>query len=108
MEHINVINQILAADHKAKAIAESAIAEQNRLHEDIDREREKLQDAYMEHARGQVEAAAARERAMSDRMIAELDEKLHRDLERVDRQLVDRRAELAEKMFSMIVGDGGC
>jgi FixJ family two-component response regulator len=106
LEHITVINQILAADHRAKAITGEAAAERDRLRADIDAERQKLQEEYMERARRRVEAEAARERAVSDRVIAELDEKLRHDLDMVDRRLGVHREALAERMFSMIVGMG--
>jgi regulator of protease activity HflC (stomatin/prohibitin superfamily) len=108
LEHIDVINQILEADEKARAATEGAKADRDRLLEDIDKEREKLREEYMTRARARAETEAARERMASDRMLAELDEKLRLDLELVDRRLADRREELAEKVFSMIVGDDEC
>ncbi|MDR0469968.1 MAG: hypothetical protein LBH09_08350 [Peptococcaceae bacterium] len=108
MEHIDVINQILEADDKAKAATEGAKSERDHLREDIERERVRLREEYMRRAQERVDAEAARERAASEKMVAELDEKLLRDLEMVDQRLADHREALAERVFAMVVGDDRC
>jgi predicted ABC-class ATPase len=105
MEHIEVLNMILGADKKAKALTDTAIEKREHLSEDIEREKEKLRDEHMKRARERVEAEFARERALSNQMIAELDEKLKRDTLEVDRKLAARRESLADMVFSMIMED---
>ena len=107
MEHIDVLNLILEADKNARALTDTAIARREHLSEEIEREKDKLRGEYMSRAQTRVETELARERALSDQMIAELDEKLKRDIIEVDRKLAAQREVLANKVFSMIMEDAG-
>lgn len=105
MEHINVLNRIIEADKNAKALTGAAIARREHLGEDIEREKAKLREEYMKRARERVDAEFGRERALSARRIAELEEKLRRDIIETDQKLAARRESLAAKVFSMIMED---
>ncbi|MCL1804670.1 MAG: hypothetical protein FWG28_01505 [Clostridiales bacterium] len=105
MEHINVLNKIIEADVNARALTDAAAARQEHLVEEIDRDKAELREGYMRRAGELVEAEFARERASSALAVAELDEKLRRDLRQVDEKLALHRELLAEKVFSMVVED---
>ena len=106
MEHINILNRIIEADKNARILTGEAADKRDRLSEEITRDIESLHKDHMDRARQKVDAGYTRERERSDKIIAELDETLKRDLVGVDRMLSARREELAARVLAMIVGDG--
>lgn len=107
MEHINVLNRIIEAESNARALADEALSKREHLNESIAKECGQLREEYMKRAQERVDAELARESAQSDRIVAQLEEKLKLDLLEVDRRLAARREELAAKVFSLVVeGDG--
>ena len=103
MEYVDMVNQIIAAEHSAKALTEEAKEKQEQFQTDLERELEGLREEYMERARHRVELVEQTERAAAEERIAKLDQKLQDVLDAVERSYEKHKDQWVEQLFQMIV-----
>ena len=82
VEYLDMVNQIVAAEHSAKALAEEGRQRQEQLRSGLEREAADLREEYMQRARHRVELVEQTERAGAEETIAQLDfiRSMHCDL----------------------------
>lgn len=103
MEHLNLVNRIIAAEHSAKEIAQETKDRESALEAKLQKELEEIRRSAMERA-GQKVAEA--ERLMNAQVEADLsrwDAKLKEAMARVDGADRKYRENWVETLFSMIV-----
>lgn len=103
VEYVDMVNQIIAAEHSAKALTEEAKEKQEQFQTDLERELEGLREEYMERARHRVELVEQTERAAAEERIAKLDQKLQDALDAVERSYEKHKDQWVEQLFQMIV-----
>ena len=103
VEYVDMVNQIIAAEHSAKALTEEAKEKQEQFQTDLERELEGLREEYMERARHRVKLVEQTERAAAEERIAKLDQKLQDALDAVERSYEKHKDQWVEQLFQMIV-----
>lgn len=104
VEYLDMVNQIVAAEHSAKALAEEGRQRQEQLRSGLEREAADLREEYMQRARHRVELVEQTERAGAEETIAQLDEKQRQAMKRVEAVYEKNRDKWVDTLFSMIVG----
>lgn len=104
MEYLDMVNQIVAAEHNAKALAEEGRQRQEQLQAGLEREIADLRENYMQRARHRVELVEETERDGAEEDMAKLDEKQRRAMERVEAAYEKNRDQWVETLFSLIAG----
>ena len=99
-----MVNQIVAAEHNAKALAQEGRQRQQQLQAGLEREIADLRENYMQRARHRIELVEETERAGAEEDMAELDEKQRRAMKRVEAVYEKNRDKWVDTLFSMIVG----
>lgn len=104
VEYLDMVNQIVAAEHNAKALAEEGRQRQEQLQAGLEREIADLRENYMQRARHRVELVEETERDGAEEDMAKLDEKQRRAMERVEAAYEKNRDQWVETLFSLIAG----
>ncbi len=105
MEYLDMVRQIVAAEHNAKTLAEEGRRQQEQLQAGLEGEIDRLRADYMERARRRVELVEQTERAGAEETIARLDEKQRQAMKRVETVYEQNREAWADTLFSLIVGE---
>ena len=103
MEYVDMVNQIIAAEHSAKALASEAREKQAQFQTDLERELEGLREEYMDRARHRVALVEQTERAAAEERMAKLDHRLQDALASVERAYEKNRDQWVERLFQLIV-----
>lgn len=99
-----MVNQIVAAEHSAKALAEEGRQRQEQLRSGLEREAADLREGYMQRARHRVELVEQTEQAGAEETIARLDERYRQAMKRVETVYEKNRDKWVDTLFSLIAG----
>lgn len=103
MEYLNLVNQIMEAEHSAKEIVREGQERKPALEEDLRKEIEAIHTEAMDRARSQVAEAEKRIRAGAEADLARWDEKLKSSMAAVETADQKYRENWVSTLFSMIV-----
>ena len=103
MEHINILNRIIEAEHKAQEIANEAKKKREDLPSNLKVEREKMLSSYMERAEKRLKAVRDQEEIIAAERIGELDAQLAADIENFKKLTDTKHNEWVSKLFESIV-----
>lgn len=104
MEYIELVNQIIEAEHSAKEIAREARQQEGALDQQVQQETAAMHQRYMERAKRRIEQVEQTERQAADEAIVQLDQKLQTAMEHVEAAYEKNRDQWVDALFSMIVG----
>ena len=104
MEYLDMVNQIITAEHSAKALAEEGRQKQEQMESGVEREVAQLREDYMQRARHRLELVAETEQAGAEEEIVKLDEVQQRAMKAVEAVYEKNRDAWVDKLFAMIVG----
>ena len=104
MEHIDIINRIVDAEHRAQQITNDAKEQLIGLPEEIRDETEKMHRDLRARAQRRVEIMEQIEKEATDELLKHLDEDLKRDIDAVNAAYQTNKDEWVEKLYCMIVG----
>lgn len=99
-----MVNQIITAEHSAKALAEEGRQRREQVESGVAREAARLREDYMQRARRRLELVAETERAGAEEEIVRLDEERRQAMEAVEAVYEKNRDAWVDKLFAMIVG----
>lgn len=99
-----MVNQIITAEHSAKALAEEGRQKQEQMESGVEREVAQLREDYMQRARHRLELVAETEQAGAEEEIVKLDEVQRRAMKAVEAAYEKNRDAWVDKLFAMIVG----
>ena len=100
MEYVSIVDQIITAEHNARALAEEGRQQERQVRSGLDQEISALREKYMEQADRRIQQVRQAEQA------ARLAEKQARALERMRAVYEKNRAQWADTLFGLIVGNG--
>ena len=106
MEYIGMVDQILAAEHSAKALAEEERRRREQVQSGLEGEIGALRENYLQQARRRVELVEQTEQAAAREQIAQLEERQKTAAARVEEVYGKNRDKWAETLFRMIAGTG--
>ena len=104
MEYIELVNQIIEAEHSAKEIAREARQQEGILDQQVQQETAAMHQRYMERARRRIEQVEQTENQAADEAVVQLDEKFRKAMEAVEAAYEKNRDRWVDTLFSMIVG----
>ena len=99
-----MVNQIVTAEHSAKALAEEGRQRQEQLRSGLEQEVADLREGYLKRARHRIELVEETEQAGAEEDIAKLDEKQRRAMANVEAVYEKNRDQWVDTLFSMIAG----
>lgn len=99
-----MVNQIITAEHSAKALAEEGRQKQEQVQSGLEQETADLRENYLQRARHRIELVEQTERAGAEEAIAKLDEKQRQAMKDVEAVYEKNRDKWVDTLFSMIVG----
>lgn len=99
-----MVNQIITAEHSAKALAEEGRQKQEQMESGVEREVARLREDYMQRARHRLELVEETEQAGAEEEIVKLDEVQQRAMKAVEAVYEKNRDAWVDKLFAMIVG----
>nr|WP_207754471.1 hypothetical protein [Pseudoflavonifractor phocaeensis] len=99
-----MVNQIITAEHSAKALAEEGRQKQEQMESGVEREVAQLREDYMQRARHRLELVEETEQAGVEEEIVKLDEVQQRAMKAVEAVYEKNRDAWVDKLFAMIVG----
>lgn len=104
MEYLDMVNQIVAAEHNARALAAEGRQQQERMQAGLHQEIAGLRERYMEEARRRVQLVRETEQAAAEEEIARLDERQRQAMSRVETVYEKNRDQWVDTLFSLIAG----
>ena len=104
MEYIDMVGQIIAAEHRAKALAQEGARRGEELRAGLEQEKASLRESCLARAKTRVEMARQAEQAKAERKIARLDEAQRQALARMEEVYEKNRAGWTDTLFTMITG----
>ena len=104
MEHIEIINRIIEAEHRAQSIANAAREKQVRLANDLADERRKIRDELYARANRRIGLVREHEENVALEQIAALDQKLKGDMETLENSYHANRKRWLDELFQSIAG----
>ncbi len=104
VEYIDMIDQIVAAEHNAKTLVEESRQRQEELSAGVEQEIARLREDYLQRAGHRIEVVKQLEQASAEEAIARLDEKQRQAMERVEAVYEKNRDRWADTLFTMIAG----
>ena len=106
MEYVSIVDQIITAEHNARALAEEGRQQERQVRSGLDQEISALREKYMEQADRRIQQVRQAEQAAAQAQAARLAEKQARALERMRAVYEKNRAQWADTLFGLIVGTG--
>lgn len=106
MEYIEMVNQIVAAEHSARALADEAREKGARLEAGLDGDIAAMREQYMERARHRLEIVRQTEEAAADEAVEQLDRRRAETMAAVEASYARHRDQWADALFRMIAEDG--
>jgi len=103
MEHIDVINKIIEAEHNAQNIANEARRHRDALPEAVEEENRKLREAYFSRADQRIALVQEQEDKIADEQLALLEVKLASELASLEAMYERRREGWALRLFEMVI-----
>ena len=104
MEYIDIINQVVEAERRAKKIENDARSRLENINQEAAEAADNMNREFMDRARRRVDIVRNSEEAVTEELLASLDEKLTLDLAAVERSFEKDREVWVRKLFHMIVG----
>lgn len=104
VEYLDMVNQIITAEHSAKALAEEGRQKQEQVESGVEREVAQLREDYMQRARHRLELVEETEQAGAEEEIVKLDEVQRRAMKAVEAAYEKNRDAWVDKLFALIVG----
>ena len=104
MEYIDMVGQIIAAEHRAKAVAREGARQGEELRGGLEREETALREERLAKAQERVEQVRREEQARAERKIARLDEAQRQALARMEAVYEKNRDRWADALFTKITG----
>ena len=104
MEYIDMVGQIVAAEHTAKAMAEEGRQQQQQVQAGLEEEIARLRESYLERAHHRIGMVEQTELAGAEEAIARLEEKQHQAMRRMEEVYEKNRDRWADTLFTMIAG----
>lgn len=104
MEYMELVSQIIAAEHSAQEIARDAEARKASLDADLARETASMREDYFARAKHRIALIEAEEAAGADADIAAWDKRLAAAMAAVESAYAKNRDTWAELLFNRIVG----
>lgn len=104
VEYLDMVNQIITAEHSAKALAEEGRQKQEQVESGVEREVAQLREDYMQRARHRLELVEETEQAGAEEEIVKLDEVQRRVMKAVGAAYERNRDAWVDKLFALIVG----
>ena len=105
MEYVELVNQIVAAEHSAKEIAGEAQRREAELETDLNQEIEALRTRQLEKAKKRLETLRDKESAREQESMVALDKKLSDALAAVEAARSKYQDNWVDTLFEMIVGE---
>ena len=106
MEYISIVDQIIAAEQNARALAEEGRQQEEQVRAGLEQEISALREKYMEQADRRIRQVRQAEQAAAQDRIARLEEKQAHALERMRAVYEKNRVRWADTLFGLIVGTG--
>ena len=103
MEYVNLVNQIIAAEHSAKELGQEVKVKQDALQSDLVKESTQLREDYFARADHRIHLVEETERAAAQEQISRLDKKLKDGLEDVENAYRKNRDTWVDTLFQRIV-----
>ncbi len=107
MNQSDLIQKIIAAEHQAQALTESARNQQENMEASIDGEIRVLEQRYQDHATEYLRQLEQAEQARSDKRLQELDHRLQEKLSQVESIYQAKKDEWVDAIFERIIGKAG-
>ncbi len=107
MNQSDLIQKIIAAEHQAQALTESARNQQENMEASIDGEIRALEQRYQDHATEYLRQLEQAEQARSDKRLQELDHRLQEKLSQVESIYQAKKDEWVDAIFERIIGKAG-
>lgn len=105
MEYIDLVSKIIAAEHRAQAIAKAAVEQQESLDADLEREVAELRADFFRRAERRIALVEETERAAAGEDMALWDKKLEQALAEVESAYTKSKDAWVDLLFHRIVGD---
>ena len=102
MEHIDVINRIIEAEHRALAVVGEAQAQRERLPDIIAEAAERLRGEYLARADNEINAFRAAEDARADAVIDKTNAEHTVKMNELEALFLSRRDAWAERVFKTV------
>ncbi len=103
MEHIEVINAIIEAEHHAQQIAQEAMEQRNELPQQLKEESERLRAKYFAQADKRIEEVDRQETAAADERIAQVERKRQASLESIEQIYSENKDRWIDELFHAII-----
>ncbi|MEG1857657.1 MAG: hypothetical protein RR216_02880, partial [Pseudoflavonifractor sp.] len=101
---IELVNQIIAAEHSAQSIAHEVKERERSLDKDLARENDEMRSAYFARAKRRIEAVEQAENAAAEADIAAWDTRLDAAMSKVESSFDRGRDQWVDTLVGMIVG----
>ena len=103
MEHIDVINKIIEAEHNAQNIANEAHGHRDALPEVIEEENRKLREWYFSRADQRIALVSEQEDKIAEEQLALLGQNLASELAALEATCESRREVWADRLYEMVI-----
>ena len=104
MENLDVLNKIIVAERGARQMAAEAKAERENLSDELRSQRADIRASNLARAEKRVQVVREQEEAMTAQRIEQMDAALLEDLKRLEEYFGAHRCEMADELFSRVVG----
>ena len=103
MLHVELINRIIEAEHKAREMADTAKAKRLSLKSDLQGAAEEIRGSYYQRAVRRIEEVREKERLICDEQIRQLDNHYVQELSHMEGKFAEHRSEWVNKLFALTV-----
>lgn len=105
MEYVNLVSKIIAAEHRAQAIARAATEKQESLDADLQRDVARLRSDYFERAQRKIKLVEEVERSAAKKDMAAWDQRLENAMGQVEAAYSKGKDSWVDLLFHRIVGE---
>ena len=103
MEHIDLINRIIEAEQRARALSDEALEKRMGMYTELETATNGLRESYLERARSRIEKVRELEDKFTDETLAELEATFKKDMLSIETAFEQNQDKWVDKLFSMIV-----